>query len=357
MVAQTQSSNSRVKTSQNDKKFAIELNKVPIAWDLENSNLSFFGIDSALFWTDPSLIQMLLPLAEEVGNDIFRLLVAHSSSLGTEKDYHAMISTLGNNFKEGFLAWGNAVSTAGWGIFEMPEFNPEDKEATVIVYNSWEISMQRNLPPEKRWGCPFLQGKIIGIFNNAFRTQCWAEDICHYSSTKPYTELKVSPSQKTIEDELKKLRYQRMIVNEQELANKVEKKTAELHQSRQKVKEYSETLEQKVTDRTAELLKTNKQLQNEIKIRKETEAKKEMLISDLQKTLKEVKALRGLLPICANCKKIRDDKGYWNKIESYIQKHSNAKFSHGMCPECSDKFYGDEAWYIKMKKKKKKEIK
>lgn len=59
----------------------------------------------------------------------------------------------------------------------------------------------------------------------------------------------------------------------------------------------------------------------------------------------EMKMLRGLIPICANCKDIRDDKGSWNQIEDYIQKHSSALFSHGMCPKCMDKLYGDEDWY------------
>lgn len=69
--------------------------------------------------------------------------------------------------------------------------------------------------------------------------------------------------------------------------------------------------------------------------------------------MKEIKTLSGLLPICSSCKKIRDDKGYWNQIESYISQNSAANFSHGICPECSDKFYGDQDWYIKMKGKKK----
>ena len=54
---------------------------------------------------------------------------------------------------------------------------------------------------------------------------------------------------------------------------------------------------------------------------------------------KEIKALSGLLPICASCKKIRDDQGYWNQIEAYISKHSKAEFSHGICPECASKLY------------------
>lgn len=59
----------------------------------------------------------------------------------------------------------------------------------------------------------------------------------------------------------------------------------------------------------------------------------------LETALSEVKTLGGLLPICANCKKIRDDKGYWNQIESYISEHSEAIFSHGMCPECTKELY------------------
>jgi PAS domain S-box-containing protein len=61
----------------------------------------------------------------------------------------------------------------------------------------------------------------------------------------------------------------------------------------------------------------------------------------LLKALKEIKTLTGLLPICASCKKIRDDKGYWNQIEGYIQQHSDAQFSHAICPACAKKLYPD----------------
>lgn len=324
-----------------DSKFKIELHQVPIVWDLNKGNLSFFGMDSSLFWTDPSLMHMLTPLAEEIGNELFRLLVAYSSSLGTKEDYHAMISTLGDSFKEGFLAWGKAVSTAGWGTFEMPEYDPNKQQATVIVYNPWEISMQRNLPSEKRWESPFLQGKIIGIFNNAFDARCWANDNCHYDTVDPYVKFVIYPSKKTIRNELERLRYERMMESEKALTDKVNQKTLELQQAKIEIELYSETLEQRVAEQTAELVKTNKQLQNEIEIRKKTEANKEKLIIDLQKTLKEVKVLRGFLPICSSCKKIRDDEGYWNQIESYIQARSDAEFSHSICPECAKRLYPD----------------
>jgi len=62
---------------------------------------------------------------------------------------------------------------------------------------------------------------------------------------------------------------------------------------------------------------------------------------ELNRALSEVKTLRGLLPICSSCKKIRDDKGYWNQIEGYIGEHSEVEFSHGLCPDCAKRLYPD----------------
>ncbi len=75
--------------------------------------------------------------------------------------------------------------------------------------------------------------------------------------------------------------------------------------------------------------------------KKRAEEEREKLVRDLQKALSEVKKLSGFLPICASCKKIRDDKGYWRQIEAYIRDHSEAEFSHGICPDCKKKLYGD----------------
>jgi len=71
----------------------------------------------------------------------------------------------------------------------------------------------------------------------------------------------------------------------------------------------------------------------------EAENAKAGLIEELQEALNKVNLLGGLLPICASCKKIRDDKGYWNQIETYIRDHSEAEFSHGICPDCAKKLY------------------
>jgi PAS domain S-box-containing protein len=78
----------------------------------------------------------------------------------------------------------------------------------------------------------------------------------------------------------------------------------------------------------------------DITARKQAEEEREKLIIKLQEAIDNIKTLKGLLPICANCKKIRDDKGYWNQIEAFIRDHSEAEFSHSICPPCSEKLYG-----------------
>jgi PAS domain S-box-containing protein len=80
---------------------------------------------------------------------------------------------------------------------------------------------------------------------------------------------------------------------------------------------------------------------------KQKDLEKERLIADLQKALAEVKKLSGLLPICMHCKKIRDDKGYWNQMEEYLANHSEAQFSHSICRECAQKYYPDIDFYDK----------
>ena len=73
--------------------------------------------------------------------------------------------------------------------------------------------------------------------------------------------------------------------------------------------------------------------------RKRAEEEREKLILELREALKKVKLLSGLLPVCASCKKIRNDKGYWEQIEVYIRDHSEANFSHGICPDCAKRLY------------------
>ncbi|ACL05536.1 hypothetical protein [Desulfatibacillum aliphaticivorans] len=111
-------------------------------------------------------------------------------------------------------------------------------------------------------------------------------------------------------------------------------------------------LQEQVDKRTKELQEANRELRIEIENRRKVEKEKESLISELQQALAEVKVLSGLLPICSYCKDIRNDKGYWQKIETYIGDHSSAQFSHSICNKCMKKHLPE--LYEKMMEEQKK---
>jgi PAS domain S-box-containing protein len=79
----------------------------------------------------------------------------------------------------------------------------------------------------------------------------------------------------------------------------------------------------------------------DISNKKKAEKEREELIKNLRESLTEIKTLRGILPLCSFCKKVRDDKGYWERVDIYIRKHSDADISHSICPECFKKHYPD----------------
>jgi hypothetical protein len=100
------------------------------------------------------------------------------------------------------------------------------------------------------------------------------------------------------------------------------------------LKEERDQLEKTISERTQELRETNSSLEKEVRLKEKT-------IKDLEKAMSRIKTLSGLLPICTHCKKIRDDKGYWNQIETYLEKHSDASLGHSICRECAEKYYPD----------------
>jgi PAS domain S-box-containing protein len=103
---------------------------------------------------------------------------------------------------------------------------------------------------------------------------------------------------------------------------------------------YLETTAAPIIDKKGTLL-GYRGVDTDVTERKRAEEEREKMILDLQDALANIKTLRGMLPICASCKKIRDDKGYWSQIELYIRNHSEVEFSHGICPECQKKLYPD----------------
>ena len=84
------------------------------------------------------------------------------------------------------------------------------------------------------------------------------------------------------------------------------------------------------------LMQTTAELVTSAITRKDAWDRQEKLIAELRLALTEVSTLSGLLPICANCKSVRDDKGYWHRVEAYLHSHSDLEFTHGLCPQCAE---------------------
>lgn len=106
-----------------------------------------------------------------------------------------------------------------------------------------------------------------------------------------------------------------------------------------KLRDAEHTLKKSYNELEIRVAERTKQLTTEIEDRKQVERDREKLIKELHKAIDEIKTLRGIIPICSFCKKIRGDKGYWEQVEVYIKHHTYAEFSHSLCPECTKKHY------------------
>lgn len=93
----------------------------------------------------------------------------------------------------------------------------------------------------------------------------------------------------------------------------------------------------------------------EIRRMEEVRQELEQRNDELRQALEEIDTLRDSLPICARCKSIRDDEGYWQKIETYLKEHSGTELTHGLCPECEEEMYGETEWYQRLKRQREEE--
>lgn len=181
---------------------AITVSGLDIVWDIAAGTVTCSGVRTAMLWLDPSLLWLLAPLADELGTELFRMLIAHNANLGADDDWHAFVA--GPEFPQGFARWAEAVAASGWGRCTLTHYDRVGCVAEVVVDHPWELAMQARLAAGRRWGCPFVMGKLVGLFFHAFGGACWAEE--EVVEDGPRVVFTVTRSARTVARELEVLR-------------------------------------------------------------------------------------------------------------------------------------------------------
>jgi len=164
-------------------------------------------------------------------------------------------------------------------------------------------------------------------------------------------ELAESFGMMIVKVEARELRLEQTIEKLQELNAHLQTEYDNRTKIEKELQVYRDNLESLIRERTDELMKTNEMLKTEILERQAIDEDRKKLVDDLQEALDNIKTLKGLIPICASCKKIRDDNGYWNDLELYVNEHSEIEFSHSLCPDCLKKHYPEEYKHLLEKDK------
>ncbi len=214
-------------------RYSIAPAEIPLEWNVDEARFDFLGRRAIAFWDYPSFYHLLAPLVEEVGEELFQLIVARFSSIGTEEDYQAMVTQLGPTFEEGFKGWCRAALVAGWGIVTLEAFDRVSGTARLRVVDPFELRAQK--AGGGSWGCPYLMGKFIGIFRHALGQSCWAEADLHLDGERQEVVFHIHPSTRTLDDELTALRRARRQVEQIVLERRVEEATAALFQQREQI--------------------------------------------------------------------------------------------------------------------------
>ena len=184
---------------------------------------------------------------------------------------------------------------------------------------------------------------IRAVKNAAANTFDPDKSIFEMAKTDKYpeqiTDLAESFGMMIVKLEARELQLEKTIQELQKVHGQLKQELQKKQDAASALQQERNRLEDLVRERRGEIVKSNHKLQIEILSRKRIEEEREQLIYELTEALTRMKQLKQLLPICPACKKIRDDSGYWSNLEVYLDKHSDAEFSHGICRSCMKKLY------------------
>ncbi len=180
-----------------------------------------------------------------------------------------------------------------------------------------------------------------------------SNEIFELAKTSTYprqvTELAESFGMMIVKVEARELRLQQTIEKLKKLNEQLQNEYGKHAQIERELQRHRDNLETLIQERTDELSDANQLLKIEIEERKQLEEERKKLVEELQATLDNIQTLKGLIPICSSCRRIRDDSGYWIELKSYIAKYAEVEFSQCLCPDCLQELYPEEYQQLKSK--------
>ncbi len=179
----------------------IKLNDITIKWDLEKGTCTFENLPVAMMWIDTTLAGLMSGLQNMVGAKRFNLALQGEGRNSVDADWEVFMEF--PKFEDGFKAIANIAAVAGWGNWQLITLEEIQKKCCVRVKDSWEGLYQKALGV--CWGSGMVAGKMAGYCSKLFGTNCWAEQTKFIAKGDDYDEFLISPSVRSIEEEIEKL--------------------------------------------------------------------------------------------------------------------------------------------------------
>ncbi|MCR9140846.1 MAG: hypothetical protein NXI24_01140 [bacterium] len=216
-----------------------------------------FDREVVSFWLKPSLMNLVETLAQETGPEVFARAVAAAVSEDGRLDHDLILDLGEQNFVEGLQKWSAEGRRAGWWeSLELESIDYSAPRAVLRVVGPWELLLQLSQPEEERWGCPFLCGKLTGVFSLVFGTGCQAGETLipdEDNQSIAGVRVEITPGDQSLSEELAIARESGRSQRELALSSEVAQSGAELREARRQLEETNRTLEQRVFERTREL--------------------------------------------------------------------------------------------------------
>lgn len=231
---------------------SLDVSGIKITWDMAHGRVAFAGLPVIMLWVDTTLMGLMASAQRMVGTERFMLALQSQGRGSVEADWQ-VISQF-PTFEEGFAAIANMAAVAGWGSWHIVSLDQNKQEARIRVENSWEGAYQRAIGV--CWGSGMLAGKMAGYCTRLFGVNCWAEQTAYMAKGEAYDEFVIRPSDRSLETEIEKLLLTDQATRAdyavalQQLRDEITTR----QQAEVALREHQQYLEQRVRERTRELM-------------------------------------------------------------------------------------------------------